>query len=107
MKIQAIEQAAESVCNIMTLLSNRHRLMILCLLTEGELSVGDLAVGLSVREALVSQHLTILRRDQIVKARRDGQTMYYRIIREDIGRLLEFLHDAYCRPATNRNKKSK
>jgi len=107
MKIKNIDQTAESVCELMNLLSNRHRLMILCFLTESERSVGELADCLDVREAVVSQHLAILRRERIVKARRDGQTMYYQIIREDVGQLLEFLYETYCSPTAKKTKHQK
>lgn len=73
--------------------------MILCYLVESEKSVGELAELLAVREAVISQHLAILRRDRIVKARRDGQTMHYRIIRKDVSKLLAFLYKTYCGPA--------
>lgn len=96
MKINDMTEAADQVCEIMTLLSNRSRLMILCLLTEGEKSVGQLAQAIGARDTAVSQQLSVLRRERIVKARRDGQTMFYRIVRQDVGDLLKFLYDAYC-----------
>lgn len=96
MNINEITTNAEDVCETLSLLANKSRLMILCQLTEGEKSVGDLAGAIGARETAVSQQLAIMRRERIVKARRDGQTMFYRIIREDIGDLLEFLHATYC-----------
>lgn len=91
-----MNSAADEVCEIMTLLSNRSRLMILCLLTEGEKSVGQLAEAIGSRDTAVSQQLAVLRRERIVKARRNGQTMFYRITRDDIGQLLAFLYETYC-----------
>ena len=49
--------------------------MILCQLIEGERSVGELAAFLGIRDSTVSQHLALLRRDGLVEARRDGQTI--------------------------------
>lgn len=98
MKINEINATADEICEIMTLLSNRSRLMILCLLTEGEKSVGQLAEAIGSRDTAVSQQLAVLRRERIVKARREGQTMFYRIVREDIGKMLAFLYDTYCGP---------
>lgn len=97
--------AADNVCEIMTLLSNRSRLMILCLLTEGEKSVGELAAAIEARETAVSQQLAVLRRERIVKARRSGQTMFYRIVREDVGSLLGFLYENYCGSAADNQEK--
>ena len=96
MKIKEMHNAADDVCEIMTLLSNRSRLMILCLLTQGEKSVGQLAEAIGARDTAVSQQLAVLRRERIVKARRHGQTMFYRIVREDVGSLLDFLYATYC-----------
>ena len=96
MNIKEMKPAADDICEIMTLLSNRSRLMILCLLTEGEKSVGQLAEAINARDTAVSQQLAVLRRERIVKARREGQTMFYRIVREDIGQLLAFLYQTYC-----------
>lgn len=80
----------------MALLSNRSRLMILCLLSEGEKSVGELAEAIGARDTAISQHLAVLRRERIVKARRDGQTMFYRVVKKDVGELLDFLYGTYC-----------
>lgn len=96
MNIKEMSITADDICEIMTLLSNRSRLMILCLLNEGEKSVGQLAQAIDARDTAVSQHLAVLRRERIVKARREGQTMYYRITRDDIREMLSFLYETYC-----------
>ncbi len=70
--------------------------MILCLLTEGEKSVGELAHTIGVRDTVISQQLAVLRRERIVKARRDGQTMFYRIIDANVAEVLELLYEKYC-----------
>ena len=90
----------------MTLLSNRSRLMILCLLSEGEKSVGQLADAIGARDTAVSQQLAVLRRERIVTARRDAQTMFYRIVREDIWQLLVFLNDTYCGDAAHKQERN-
>lgn len=91
-----MNSAADEVCELMTLLSNRSRLMILCQLTEGEKSVGQLAEAVGARDTAVSQQLAILRRERIVKARREGQTMFYRIVDPNVAAILEFLYARYC-----------
>ena len=70
--------------------------MILCLLTEGEKSVGQLAEAVGARDTAVSQQLAVLRRERIVKARREGQTMFYRIVDPNVAEILEFLYAKYC-----------
>ena len=106
MNIKEMNTSADDICEIMTLLSNRSRLMILCLLCEGEKSVGQLADAIGARDTAASQQLAVLRRERIVTARRDAQTMFYRIVREDIGQLLVFLNDTYCGDAAQKQEKN-
>ena len=73
----ALKASADDACALLKALANPHRLMIVCALIDGEQSVGALAQQLGVRETLASQHLSLLRRDGVVAARRDGQTIYY------------------------------
>ena len=65
-------------------LANPRRLIILALLAKGEKSVGELAKASGATLANISQHLTILRSYNIVKSRKDGQTVYYSITDERI-----------------------
>lgn len=94
----AIAPAADEASELLKALANRHRLLILCRLTEGERSVGDLAAFLGLRDTTVSQHLALLRRDGLVRARRDGQTIRYAIASGPARRVLEALFDIYCAP---------
>jgi len=96
MNLQEMTRTAETVSDLMKVLSNRNRLMILCQLVEGEKSVGALARLLDLRDAAMSQQLSLLRKDGLVKTRRDGQTIYYALARTDISDLMQFLYDTYC-----------
>jgi DNA-binding transcriptional ArsR family regulator len=60
-------------------LSNPKRLIILAVLAKGERSVGELAEASGVTLANISQHLSVLRSHNIVKSRKQGQTIYYSI----------------------------
>jgi ArsR family transcriptional regulator, virulence genes transcriptional regulator len=93
--MQAAAGAAEGMLKA---LANRHRLMILCQILEGERSVGDLANLLGLRTSTVSQHLALLRKDDLVSARRDGQTIWYAIASEPARHLVETLYRIYCAP---------
>ena len=101
-----MQSAADQVCELMTLLSNRSRLVILCLRTEGEKSVGQLAEAVGARDTAVSQQLAVLRRERIVKARREGQTMFYRIVDPNVAEVLDFLYEKYCDPAGKTSEES-
>ncbi|MCG8359046.1 MAG: metalloregulator ArsR/SmtB family transcription factor [Kiloniellales bacterium] len=99
MNLKKMEATAEKVSELMKVLSNKNRLMVLCQLVEAESSVGALARAINVREQAMSQQLALLRKDGLVKTRRDGQTIYYSLARGDIRSLMEFLYQTYCAEA--------
>lgn len=98
MQLAQMEAAAEEASELLKSLANRHRLLILCQLTNGERSVGDLAQYLTLRDSTVSQHLSLLRRDGLVRARRDGQTIWYSVASPKAQRILETLFQIFCQP---------
>ena len=79
MQANAMFAAADEASGLLKALANRHRLIIICQLIEKERSVGELAALLKIRHSTVSQHLALLRKDGLVTARRDGQTIWYSI----------------------------
>ena len=92
--------AAEEAGELLKALANRHRLMILCQLVDGERSVGDLAGRVGVRDSTVSQHLQLLRKDGLVRARREGQTIWYSIASEQARVLVATLYSIFCSTTT-------
>lgn len=97
MNIKTMKKKADQVSGLLKVLSHPKRLLILCQLVGTERSVGDLAGMLQVRESSVSQQLSLLRKDSLVKTRREGQTIYYSLARADTAKLIEFLYETYCR----------
>ncbi|MGF1455207.1 MAG: ArsR/SmtB family transcription factor [Alphaproteobacteria bacterium] len=95
-KFSGMEQSLDAASQLLKSMASPHRLMILCMLAEGETSVSDLAAALEIRQPTVSQHLTRLRLDQLVTTRRDGQTVYYRLTEGPAEAIIQILHDAYC-----------
>jgi DNA-binding transcriptional ArsR family regulator len=93
---EAMKASANDACDLLKGLANPHRLMIVCALVEGEQSVGGLARRLGVRESLASQHLGLLRRDGVVSARRDAQTLYYSLASGRARALVETLFRLFC-----------
>jgi ArsR family transcriptional regulator, virulence genes transcriptional regulator len=100
MKIETeiMERAADQASDLLKALSNRHRLLIICQLIDGERPVGELAGFLGLRDSTVSQHLALLRKDGLVSARRDGQTIYYSIASDPARQILKTLYQVYCAP---------
>jgi len=100
MKIQAnaLLAAADEASGLLKALANRHRLIVICQLIEKERSVGELAALLKLRQSTVSQHLALLRKDGLVTARRDGQTVWYSISSAPARELVSTLYRVYCAP---------
>jgi DNA-binding transcriptional ArsR family regulator len=103
-ELESMEAAADRASELLKALSNRHRLLIICQLIDGERSVGDLVGFLGIRDSTVSQHLAILRRDGLIAARRDGQTIYYSISSTPARELLKTLYKVFCGPAAAARK---
>ncbi len=95
---ELMHSAAGQASEVLKSLANPHRLVILCQLINGERSVGELAAFLELRSSTVSQHLSLLRRDGLVSARRDGQTIWYGIASVAAQKILETLFTIYCSP---------
>ena len=104
-EIDIMETAAGQASDLLKALANRHRLLIICQLIDGERSVGDLAEFLGLRDSTVSQHLALLRKDGLVVARRDGQTIYYSIASDPAREVLKTLYQVYCAPKAAKSKR--
>jgi DNA-binding transcriptional ArsR family regulator len=90
-------RSAKQASGLLKTLSHENRLLILCILSEGEKSVTELEDMLGLRQPTISQQLARLRIDGLVDTRRDGKTIYYRIASEEAQRVISVLYDIYCR----------
>lgn len=93
---QAIQEHAEAATKQLKALANVNRLMILCILCEGELSVTELNQMVNISQSALSQHLAKLRDDKIVLTRRQSQTIYYSMADGVARGIIQALHDHYC-----------
>ncbi|CAN7404918.1 DNA-binding transcriptional ArsR family regulator [Rhizobium tibeticum] len=81
---------------LLSAMANPKRLLILCNLVKGEIPVGALAQQVGLSQSALSQHLSKLRAQKLVKTRRDAQTIYYSSNSEPVLRILEALTDIYA-----------
>jgi len=91
-----MEAHASDAANLMKALGNESRLMILCLLAEGERSVGQLNDAIPLSQSALSQQLARLRSQGIVQTRRASQTIYYTLADGPAEKIIRLLHDIYC-----------
>lgn len=90
--------SARDASEFLKALSHETRLLILCLLVEGEKSVSELEAMLELRQPAVSQQLARLRADNLVDTRRDGKNIYYRLTRPELIEIIGVLHKTFCPP---------
>lgn len=93
-----LEQSASRAADFLKVLSNPNRLMILCLLAEQELSVGELEEALDIRQPTLSQQLAVLREHELVTTRRSGKCVFYRLGSRETARIIEVLYELFCSP---------
>lgn len=96
-------EKAQSASHLLKALANENRLLLLCLLTQGERSVTELETTLSLRQPTVSQQLARLRADDLVVQRRQGKTIYYSLASKEARRIIKVLDKLFrfCTPGTN------
>ena len=92
------QASAGEAARLLKALSNERRLMILCQLADGELSVGEIQPRVGLSQSALSQHLALLREEGVVTTRRSGQTIYYRLADPAAARLIETLAELFCPP---------
>lgn len=91
-------EQAKKASELLKALSHETRLLILCLLSEGEKSVGELEAIMSMPQAAVSQQLARLRFDSLVNTRREGRIIYYSIASAEVSNIIEQLYGLFCEP---------
>ena len=94
--MSTIRESADLACNFMKVLANADRLLLLCQLSAGEKSVGELETLLNIRQPTLSQQLTVLRENQLVSTRRDGKNIYYSISSEPALAIMHVLSQQLC-----------
>jgi DNA-binding transcriptional ArsR family regulator len=96
MDMELMQVKVGRASQLLSAMANDKRLMILCQLVGGELSVGELAARLQARQSTVSQHLALLKKDGLVESRRDAQSQFYSLAGAEARAVLEALYSLYC-----------
>lgn len=96
MNMQDMGANAHKACSLLKSMANESRLMILCQLADREMSVGELLKNIPLSQSALSQHLSMLRREEIVKTRRIAQSIKYSLASDDARVLIGALYELYC-----------
>jgi DNA-binding transcriptional ArsR family regulator len=97
--LDRMRDSAQHACQLLKLLSNADRLMLICQLSQGEQCVGELEAALGISQPTLSQQLGVLREADTVSTRREGKNIYYRIANPKTLALIDVLYAEYCQPS--------
>ncbi|MCP8940472.1 metalloregulator ArsR/SmtB family transcription factor [Alsobacter sp. SYSU M60028] len=95
-EIAKLSAAADEASEFLKSMASPVRLRLLCAVAGREASVGELAALLGVRQSVASQHLALLRKDGLVRSRREGQTMWYGLADDRVIRIVDVLQATFC-----------
>jgi DNA-binding transcriptional ArsR family regulator len=95
--LDKMKTSAGKACQMMKVLSNPDRLMLLCQLSQGEKRVGELEEILGIVQPTLSQQLTVLREEELVSTRREGKNIYYQIASPQALAVMNVLFDQFCK----------
>jgi DNA-binding transcriptional ArsR family regulator len=103
--LQTMQEATGRATDLLRSIGSAHRLAILCLLLEGDKTVTEICEAIGARQSLVSQHLTRLRLDGLVRAARKGYYVYYSLTSVPAREIIATLHKHFCAdgPTTLKN----
>jgi len=97
--MEHIDEAA----GLLKALASDQRLLVMCCLLEGPLSVGEINTRVPLSQSALSQHLGILREAGVVTTRRESQTIYYALADGPATEIMTTLHASFCAPARKRH----
>ena len=100
--IDRVVDNAKRASNFLKALAHESRLIILCILAEGEKSVSELEHELGLRQPTVSQQLARLRADGLVSTRRDGKVIYYNLASSEARFVIAAIYEVFCKKPRRR-----
>lgn len=95
--LKVLRESADTATILMKVLANPDRLMLLCQISQGEKSVGELETLTGIQQPTLSQQLTVLRINAIVKTRREGKNIFYSVASKPALAIINVLAEQICK----------
>jgi len=95
-RLEEMHEHAAEAAQFMKVLGNEQRLLVLCILLEGPLSVGELNERVRLSQSALSQHLALLREQGLVATCREGQSIQYSLPPGPVTRVMALLQEIFC-----------
>jgi len=96
LKAEMARNNCHYVAEVLKTLSHPGRLLILCMLSNGEKSVSELEELCGIGQSQVSQFLKRMQYENIVNSRKDGKFVLYSIADHKITALITQLSNIFC-----------
>ena len=94
--LEGMQRAAGRAGELMKVLANPDRLLILCQLSQQEMCVGELEASLGIVQPTLSQQLTVLRHADLVRTRREGKNIFYQLASAPALAVMNTLFQQFC-----------
>ena len=88
-------QQVSKAARVIKALANEKRLKVLYYIADEELSVGKIEKLVGLSQSALSQHLAVLRAENLVKTRREAQTIFYEIKDNKVREILKLLQKLF------------
>src|SRR6202142_363272 len=92
--LAAVQEHATEAAALLKALSNDQRLLVLCALLDGPMSVGEINERVPLSQSALSQHLGVLRDAGLVVTKRQSQTIYYELAQGPALHVMEVLYSS-------------
>lgn len=93
-----VEDNLNQVTEILKVLANENRLMILCVLMEQPLNVSEIGIRIDhITQSALSQHLSVLKAHGILRSKKTGQSIVYSISDHRVEAIIHVLKERYCK----------
>ncbi|UJF20250.1 metalloregulator ArsR/SmtB family transcription factor (plasmid) [Vibrio sp. SS-MA-C1-2] len=96
MDIAELRPKAAQVSEQLKVMAHPERLLVLCTLMGGEVGAGELQKTSELSQSAFSQHLSVLKKHNLVSVRKESQQVFYSLADEKIRQLIGCLHSIYC-----------
>lgn len=94
--LATMQAGAADACALLKVLANPDRLLLMCQLSQGEMSVGELEEQLGIRQPTLSQQLGVLRDNDLVATRREGKNIFYSVASPQALAVMAVLYEQFC-----------
>lgn len=95
--VEEMAERSQVLAQILKKMSHPERLVVLCQLVEGEMGVAELQKRTTLSQSAFSQHLALLRKQGIVKVRKEAHQVFYSLADSQVACLLTCMHKIFCK----------